>query len=322
MMSDRITTSFGAQSTAAGVIAGIDLSGQRAIVTGGSSGIGVETARALAAGPASRWPSATPAPATGPRPASRPAPGTARCTPRPRPGRPGLSRRFHRGLERAAEPAYQQRRRHGAAQPAAHPGGLGDAVRYQPPGSFRPGAGPARRAGRRGEAPIVSLSSRGHLRSPVIFDDLNFASRRYDPWLAYGQSKTANILFAVEANRRWGESRASPPTPSTRAPLTPTSPGTWTRTNSPRCWPRAPSFIRCWRRARRRVSWWQRRPSSRGSAATISRTATRPGAGPRRPGDQPARRGCLRGRPRGGGPAVAAVVRHDRELAAPVSCTG
>ena len=48
MMSDRITTSFGAQSTAAGVIAGIDLSGQRAIVTGGSSGIGVETARALA----------------------------------------------------------------------------------------------------------------------------------------------------------------------------------------------------------------------------------------------------------------------------------
>ena len=54
-----------------------------------------------------------------------------------------------------------------------------------------------------GDARIVSLSSRGHLRSPVIFDDLNFASRRYDPWLAYGQSKTANILFAVEATKRW-----------------------------------------------------------------------------------------------------------------------
>ena len=39
----------------------------------------------------------------------------------------------------------------------------------------------------------------------MIFDDLrNSASRRYDPWLAYGQSKTANVLFAVEANRRWG----------------------------------------------------------------------------------------------------------------------
>src|SRR5882724_5735882 len=44
----RITTSFGFESTAAEVIAGIDLSGKRAIVTGGSSGIGVETARALA----------------------------------------------------------------------------------------------------------------------------------------------------------------------------------------------------------------------------------------------------------------------------------
>ncbi|HVR14476.1 MAG TPA: SDR family NAD(P)-dependent oxidoreductase, partial [Gaiellaceae bacterium] len=42
-----ITTPFGAHSTAADVIAGIDLSGKRAIVTGASSGIGSETARAL-----------------------------------------------------------------------------------------------------------------------------------------------------------------------------------------------------------------------------------------------------------------------------------
>src|SRR5260370_16966545 len=47
-MTDRITTPFGAQSTAAEVIAGIDLTGKRAIVTGGASGIGIETARALA----------------------------------------------------------------------------------------------------------------------------------------------------------------------------------------------------------------------------------------------------------------------------------
>ena len=44
---DLITTPFGFQSTAAEVIKDIDLSGKRAIVTGGSSGIGVETARAL-----------------------------------------------------------------------------------------------------------------------------------------------------------------------------------------------------------------------------------------------------------------------------------
>ncbi|MDX8035764.1 hypothetical protein SK803_36670 [Lentzea sp. BCCO 10_0856] len=47
------------------------------------------------------------------------------------------------------------------------------------------------------------VSSTGHMLSPVVFDDVNFSFRRYDPWLAYGQSKTANVLFAVEATRRW-----------------------------------------------------------------------------------------------------------------------
>ena len=47
-MTDRFTTPFGAQSTAADVIAGVDLTGKRAIVTGGAAGLGVETARALA----------------------------------------------------------------------------------------------------------------------------------------------------------------------------------------------------------------------------------------------------------------------------------
>jgi NAD(P)-dependent dehydrogenase (short-subunit alcohol dehydrogenase family) len=53
------------------------------------------------------------------------------------------------------------------------------------------------------DARIVSLSSVGHRRSPVISDDINFSSRPYDPGLAYGQSKTANVLFAAEATRRW-----------------------------------------------------------------------------------------------------------------------
>jgi len=54
-----------------------------------------------------------------------------------------------------------------------------------------------------GSARIVSVSSSGHLSSPVVFDDLHFERRPYEPWAAYGQSKTANVLFAVEATRRW-----------------------------------------------------------------------------------------------------------------------
>lgn len=44
---------------------------------------------------------------------------------------------------------------------------------------------------------IVNLSSRGHHMGPVHFDDPNFVHRPYDPWSSYGQSKTANILFTV-----------------------------------------------------------------------------------------------------------------------------
>ncbi len=54
-----------------------------------------------------------------------------------------------------------------------------------------------------GHARVVSLSSRGHLRSDVDFGDIDFEHRVYDPMIAYGQSKTANVLFAVEAASRW-----------------------------------------------------------------------------------------------------------------------
>jgi NAD(P)-dependent dehydrogenase (short-subunit alcohol dehydrogenase family) len=54
-----------------------------------------------------------------------------------------------------------------------------------------------------GDARIVSVSSRAHLRAPVDFDDIHFRARTYEPWDAYAQSKTANVLFAVEATRRW-----------------------------------------------------------------------------------------------------------------------
>lgn len=51
---------------------------------------------------------------------------------------------------------------------------------------------------------VVSLSSAGHRAGGVRFHDLNFEKEAYDPWLAYGQSKTANIYLANEVERRYG----------------------------------------------------------------------------------------------------------------------
>jgi NAD(P)-dependent dehydrogenase (short-subunit alcohol dehydrogenase family) len=56
-----------------------------------------------------------------------------------------------------------------------------------------------------GESRVVSVTSSAHLRSPVVFSDIHFRERPYDPWLAYGQSKTANVLFAVEATKLWAD---------------------------------------------------------------------------------------------------------------------
>jgi len=49
---------------------------------------------------------------------------------------------------------------------------------------------------------LVNLSSAGHRYSDVDLDDPNFEHTPYQPWIGYGRSKTANILFAVEFDRR------------------------------------------------------------------------------------------------------------------------
>lgn len=53
-----------------------------------------------------------------------------------------------------------------------------------------------------GSSRVVSVSSIAHKRNAVQFDDMDF-SENYDPWKAYGQSKTANILFAKELQKRF-----------------------------------------------------------------------------------------------------------------------
>jgi NAD(P)-dependent dehydrogenase (short-subunit alcohol dehydrogenase family) len=54
-------------------------------------------------------------------------------------------------------------------------------------------------------ARVVAVSSIGHLFCPVVFDDLHYRFRPYDQWTSYGQSKSANVLFAVGAAHRWAD---------------------------------------------------------------------------------------------------------------------
>ncbi len=53
----------------------------------------------------------------------------------------------------------------------------------------------------------MAVSSVGHVNGEVLFDDVNFELHPYNAWVAYSQSKTANVLFAVEAARRWAGDR-------------------------------------------------------------------------------------------------------------------
>ncbi|MEO0643973.1 MAG: SDR family NAD(P)-dependent oxidoreductase [Pseudomonadota bacterium] len=54
-----------------------------------------------------------------------------------------------------------------------------------------------------GSGRIVNLSSRGHFITPVNLEDPNFENRPYDEWLSYGHAKTANVLFSVGLEKRF-----------------------------------------------------------------------------------------------------------------------
>ena len=205
MNNQRITTQFGAQSTAAEVIAGIDLTGRRAIVTGGASGVGVETARALASANAEVTLAVRNLEA-GERVADDIAARTGNnqvlVTPLDLadPASIGaLVARWSGPLHLLVTNAGVMR----LPELQLTPDGWEMQFATNHLGHFALAVGLHDALAAAGNARIVSLSSRGHLRSPVIFDDINFTSRPYDPGLAYGQSKTANVLFAVGATRLW-----------------------------------------------------------------------------------------------------------------------
>jgi NAD(P)-dependent dehydrogenase (short-subunit alcohol dehydrogenase family) len=193
-------TVFGERSTTDEVLEGVDLSGKRVLVTGVSAGLGVETARTLAAHGAEVT-------------------GTARDL-----------AKAERALKSAGadnielveiDLADLKSVRAGAAllNAASKPFDLVIAnagVMATPFGHTTDGfetqfgtnhlghfvlinriAGLIRDGGR-----LVNVASSGHRFSDVDFDDPNFERTPYDPFVAYGRSKTANILFAVEFDRR------------------------------------------------------------------------------------------------------------------------
>ena len=175
-------------------------------------------------------------------------------------------------LGRSAAHPGQQRGRDGDPRADAQRGRPGDAVRDQPRRALRARPRAARRDGAEG-ARIVSVSSTGHLRSPVVFDDLNFAFRDYEGFLAYGQSKTANVLFAVGATARWARdgiyANALMPGGIATALQRHQPPEYIEQAQQGACASRRPS------RARRRRCCWRPIPRSRASAAATTRTARR-----------------------------------------------
>ncbi|MBB3903547.1 SDR family NAD(P)-dependent oxidoreductase [Methylobacterium brachythecii] len=195
-----MTTPFNAKSSADDVLAGIDLTGKRVLVTGVSAGLGVETARALVAHGAR---------VTG---AARDLEKASRAL-----ARSGAETVSVIALDLASLTSVRTCADALLADGRAFDLVICNAGVMAPPlghteDGFETQFGtnhlghfvlvnrivPLLYSGGR----VVNLSSAGHRYSDVDLDDPNFERTPYDPWMGYGRSKTANILFSLEFDRR------------------------------------------------------------------------------------------------------------------------
>lgn len=199
-------TQFNAKSTTDDVLSGVDLSGKRFLVTGVSAGLGVETARALAAHGADVVGAA--------RDLAKAEGATAAVRSAAKAG--GGSFELIRldlaslaSVRAATDELVADGRKFdvvitNAGVMAAPFGKTEDGFETQF-GTNHLGhftfvnriASLIKDGGR-----LVSLASSGHRFSNIDLEDPNFDRGDYDPWIAYGRAKTANILFAVEFDRR------------------------------------------------------------------------------------------------------------------------
>ena len=201
-----MSTQFDAKSTADQVLAGVDLKGKRFLITGVSSGIGLETARALAARGASvvgavRDVTAAQA-ATAPiRAAAAQAGGDVELI--------ALDLASLRSAHAAAAALLADGRRFdaiiaNAGVMATPPGRTVDGVDLQFGTNYLGHFALVSRIAPLlvDDGRLVVLSSQAHRVADVDLDDPNFERQPYEPFVAYGRSKTASSLFAVEFDRR------------------------------------------------------------------------------------------------------------------------
>jgi NAD(P)-dependent dehydrogenase (short-subunit alcohol dehydrogenase family) len=204
----RDASAFGPHTTTNDVLDGIDLGGTVALVTGGSSGLGQETARALAAKGAQIILTARDVPK-----GEAVAEEIRRATGNPRIEVEELELGSLESIRAFSRRFLAQ---HDRLHVLVNNAGVMACPFAKTADGFEMQFGtnhlghflmtcllvPALRAG--APSRIVSVSSRGHHLAPVSFDDLHFERRPYDKWQSYGQAKTANVLFAVALERRLG----------------------------------------------------------------------------------------------------------------------
>ncbi|HGV3502741.1 SDR family NAD(P)-dependent oxidoreductase [Providencia vermicola] len=200
----KIKTSFGFHSLADEVINGIDLTGKNAIITGAASGIGFETARSLANNGASVTLAVRNIEA-GQQAALEIIKSTGNqqvdvayldLTNKSsiREFTSTWSKPLHILINNAGVMAMPETRTNEGWEAQF-------ATNYI--GHFLLTNGLYEALKKANGSRVVVVSSSAHHFSPIVFDDIHYHIRPYDPWSAYGQSKTALILFAVEATRRW-----------------------------------------------------------------------------------------------------------------------
>ncbi|MET0637299.1 MAG: SDR family NAD(P)-dependent oxidoreductase [Chitinophagaceae bacterium] len=202
-----IQTGFGFKSTADEVISGINLNGKRAIVTGGASGIGIETVRTLSKAGAMVTIAARNLEA-----ALKHADELNKAAKNDNVSAAHLDladiKSVRHFVDNWKEPLHLLINNAGVMslpELQKTPEGIEMQFMTNYLGHFSLTVGLYDYLKKAGSARVVVVSSSGHLFSPVVFDDINFLFRPYEKLQSYGQSKTACNLFAVAVTQRWAK---------------------------------------------------------------------------------------------------------------------